>query len=371
MKKIILFIIVFFISCFLLEAQVKVVAPINPNAPTDNYPTHIDSLGHGGFISVKNTTIRNSISTLRRKEGMLVYVVQTDSLYQLKGGITNANWTAFKLGSANGIIWFGALATAPASPQLNWGYYNSTDKKSYLYCNDNNNVLGWQVIATNNSSSTALFTDSVFVQGGTQIGPESLISSTLISTKLETREYMLDAQQDSRPRFRRYVLGLDNKGMIALVRPHIQMYTISAEWDAPLGYTIPANGERDIDVEFTVIKPQIGALEELPISFKNLDISAGPFVSPRVTNLNYDPQSPPSSTAVGFPSGIIIAWSTIINGISTSPLTGMAARYARVRLRNLTGSVVTIPLGFQILVTAFAVEEGTGAIYESDYPVGG
>lgn len=40
------------------------------------------------------------------------------------------------------IAWQGALAAAPASPKLNWGYYNSTDKKSYIY-----NGSAWQILA--------------------------------------------------------------------------------------------------------------------------------------------------------------------------------------------------------------------------------
>lgn len=372
MKKFALLIAVFFFSVLLLPAQVKVVAPINPNAPTDNYPTHIDSLGHGGFMTVKNTTIRNSISTLRRKEGMLVYVIQTDSLYQLKGGVTNTNWTAFKLGSANGIIWFGALAAAPSSPQLNWGYYNSTDKKSYLYCADNTNVVGWQVIATNNSSGQTVFTDSVFMQGGNPEGPESLVSSTLINTKLETREYLLDFQYENRPRFRRYVLGLDNKGMIALVRPHIQSFMFFGEWYAPIGgFTIPANGQNYFDVPLDILKPQLGSQEEMPAEWGGLNYSP-PLVTPVTTSYTepYNPASPPPATAFGLPSGLIIAWSVTMSGYS-SEIIRSARLWVRVCLRNLTGSPITLPYLYRFNASVISVDEGGGAIYLSDLPLGG
>ena len=40
------------------------------------------------------------------------------------------------------IVWKGNLAVAPLSPQLNWAYYNTVDKKSYIY-----NGSSWSVMA--------------------------------------------------------------------------------------------------------------------------------------------------------------------------------------------------------------------------------
>ncbi|BDX37346.1 hypothetical protein CYCD_07010 [Tenuifilaceae bacterium CYCD] len=40
------------------------------------------------------------------------------------------------------IIWKGSLASAPSSPSLNWAYYNSSDKKSYVWDGDS-----WEIIA--------------------------------------------------------------------------------------------------------------------------------------------------------------------------------------------------------------------------------
>lgn len=47
---------------------------------------------------------------------------------------------------ANGISiqWLGSLASPPGSPTLNQGYYNTTDKKSYIW--DGNS---WEIIAEN------------------------------------------------------------------------------------------------------------------------------------------------------------------------------------------------------------------------------
>jgi hypothetical protein len=42
----------------------------------------------------------------------------------------------------DGIVWQGALAAAPENPEANWAYYNTTDKKSYIY-----DGAVWQILA--------------------------------------------------------------------------------------------------------------------------------------------------------------------------------------------------------------------------------
>ena len=81
----------------MLNAQVKVLGKIEPNGPTDTYPTHVDSLGRGGFVAVKTWQERNSIPLQRRKAGMMVSVksATVDSLYRLGIGLTNADWLPY------------------------------------------------------------------------------------------------------------------------------------------------------------------------------------------------------------------------------------------------------------------------------------
>lgn len=55
---------------------------------------------------------------------------------------------------ANGIsiVWKGALAAAPGAPSLNWGYYDTVQKKSFIW-----DGAAWQIIAidgTNGSNGT-------------------------------------------------------------------------------------------------------------------------------------------------------------------------------------------------------------------------
>jgi len=143
------YLLIFIIGLFWLNTSegqggVKISAPIKPNAPSDEYPTHIDSLGMGGFMAVTNITSRNNITALRRKRGMLVYVTDDDALYQLKGGTDNANWVAVPLGGggSGNFVWGGSAETDPSLPATNTVYYNTATKKTYIWDGDT-----WEVLA--------------------------------------------------------------------------------------------------------------------------------------------------------------------------------------------------------------------------------
>jgi len=69
-------------------------AVITPTDSADIYPTHNAIWGKGGFRTVANTTIRDAIPALRRDTGMTVYCLSDSTVYQLRGGIANANWTS-------------------------------------------------------------------------------------------------------------------------------------------------------------------------------------------------------------------------------------------------------------------------------------
>lgn len=71
------------------------------------------------------------------------YIYDSTSTWQLlaQDGADGAAGVIGKDGIS--ISWQGTSATAPATPSLNWAYYNSTDKKAYIY-----DSLGtWQVLA--------------------------------------------------------------------------------------------------------------------------------------------------------------------------------------------------------------------------------
>jgi uncharacterized membrane protein YfbV (UPF0208 family) len=62
-----------------------------------------------------------------------------------------------------GIVWQGESATAPASPQTNWAYYNTTDKKSYIY-----DGAAWQILAQDGAKGIG-----IVWQGALAAAPEN------------------------------------------------------------------------------------------------------------------------------------------------------------------------------------------------------
>lgn len=87
MKKILIVLIV--LTVYLpIFAQNKVpgtviTAPIVPNDLRDEYPTHIDKYGLGGYRVVATKGERDSIKVSLRKFGMLVNVSKIDSTFRL------------------------------------------------------------------------------------------------------------------------------------------------------------------------------------------------------------------------------------------------------------------------------------------------
>jgi hypothetical protein len=80
------------------NAQVKLGSYAVRNSPGDLYPTHLDSLGQGGFMSLQSIANRNAILIRQRKVGMMVYVQANDSLYKLTSAdLSNTGWVAMGL----------------------------------------------------------------------------------------------------------------------------------------------------------------------------------------------------------------------------------------------------------------------------------
>lgn len=77
----------------------NIASRIAPFDTADTFATHDAQWGRDGYRSVADLTERDAISDARRKEGMLVNVVATDTIYQLFGGITNANWRVYSTGA--------------------------------------------------------------------------------------------------------------------------------------------------------------------------------------------------------------------------------------------------------------------------------
>lgn len=90
-----------------IKNSIKISAPITPYDTDDTYGTHFDEYGIGGFRSVIDENARNEITDDRRKEGMIVYCINEQTIWQLVGGISNLNWKVFKPSSSINNLIFG------------------------------------------------------------------------------------------------------------------------------------------------------------------------------------------------------------------------------------------------------------------------
>ena len=97
MKKIILLFAILVSINYNLNAQIAITGNIT-TAGVAVYPTHIDSLGKGGLMTLPDLTTRNALPVKRRKQGMLVFVQANDSLYKLAtADLSNNGWVAMGL----------------------------------------------------------------------------------------------------------------------------------------------------------------------------------------------------------------------------------------------------------------------------------
>lgn len=65
-------------------------APIVPGADTDEFPTHIDTYGCGGYRSVISQAELNTIPLPRRRPGMVVLVLESQQPWILGNDL--ATW---------------------------------------------------------------------------------------------------------------------------------------------------------------------------------------------------------------------------------------------------------------------------------------
>lgn len=75
-----------------IPGSVTLTGFIAPTDTEDTYATHTDEYGRGGYRTVADVTARNAIPSLRRKEGMSVFVISEGIAYRLLGGTSNSDW---------------------------------------------------------------------------------------------------------------------------------------------------------------------------------------------------------------------------------------------------------------------------------------
>lgn len=80
----------------------NIAAMVVPFDTADIYATHNDKYGRGGFRVCDTLVERDAITELRRKAGMWVKVLETNKVYELGVGLTNADWIEVTFGSGGG-----------------------------------------------------------------------------------------------------------------------------------------------------------------------------------------------------------------------------------------------------------------------------
>jgi len=80
--------------------SIEIISKIAPKNG-GQFPTHSDQDGYGGFQVRANNTDRDSIPTLNRKQGMLVYTLDNQTFWQLGASLTNSDWIIINIGGTS------------------------------------------------------------------------------------------------------------------------------------------------------------------------------------------------------------------------------------------------------------------------------
>lgn len=80
----------------------NVAAMVVPFDDQDIFATHNDKYGRGGYRVANTLAERDAITVHRRKEGMLVKVLEDGKIYELGPGETNADWLEFTTSGGGG-----------------------------------------------------------------------------------------------------------------------------------------------------------------------------------------------------------------------------------------------------------------------------
>lgn len=80
----------------------NVAAMVVPFDDQDIFATHNDKYGRGGYRVANTIAERDAITVHRRKEGMLVKVLEDGKIYELGTGETNADWFEFAVSGGGG-----------------------------------------------------------------------------------------------------------------------------------------------------------------------------------------------------------------------------------------------------------------------------
>lgn len=161
-----------------ISGTVPVTSKIAPTDVLDEYPTHDEQWGLGGYRSVADTTERDAITDDRRNEGMLVYCRDSGIRYRLGAGLTNGDWTPDGSGGGSGTVTSvsvvtangvsGSVATATTTPAITLTLGSITPSS----------VNG---VTVSGASTPTLAVTGTTAVSGTNTGDQNLFSTIAVS----------------------------------------------------------------------------------------------------------------------------------------------------------------------------------------------
>jgi len=103
---------------------------IAPLDEADSYPVMDPVWGLGSLRTVQSIVERNAITTARREEGMIVYVIDNETYYGLESPLTNADWAPLPMTGS-------LIESGESGDILVYGYgydgWGSVDADDYFY----------------------------------------------------------------------------------------------------------------------------------------------------------------------------------------------------------------------------------------------
>ncbi len=103
-----------------------VSSQITPRNTRDKYPTHSEEFALGGYRSVSTIQERDAIPANRRKEGMLVYIVQDDITYILKNSLWEEVLVELTVKSKDNTVTFNKINTLRVDTSTGLGFFESS-----------------------------------------------------------------------------------------------------------------------------------------------------------------------------------------------------------------------------------------------------
>lgn len=216
MKKLLLL-----LSLFLVSVETFAGIPLSTNF-TVNTALPIEDR-----MSVADVTARDALSSLRRWEGMLVYVVADGKHYTLIGGITNGDWTELSGGGGGNLaLWVTAnpYVIGDTVIESNKIYYALTNHTSGTFATDLANNE-WIQLGNDVSTSTGVLP---VANGGTGSATQNFVDLTTTQTVAGAKTFSNDLTVNAN--ISAYNYDKDNM----LVNGNIEN-PLSTEWTCTVG----------------------------------------------------------------------------------------------------------------------------------------